>query len=436
MKIQDLAKKSICILGYGREGKAMVKALEEFAPTCEITIADQNEQLEIAETKHWKQTGTSWLENLEKFDVLIKSPGIPFNAQLEARSSKLTSSTQIFLDSIEGSGALVIGITGSKGKSTTASLLHAILQEAGKHSVLVGNIGEPAIAHIADAKPGTLFVMEMSSYQLADLTKSPHIAVVTSFFPEHLDYHKNEEHYMEAKKNIARYQQEDDTIFFAANSPKASAIAQEGKGRTIPFDLDACPIPIEETHLIGNHNVSNIAAAATVARTLGIGQSTIVKAIKAFHGLPHRLESLGIMKGIEWIDDSISTTPQSTMAALDALGNRVHTLLLGGQDRGYDFTPLAERLMGSAVQTAILFPGSGPRIRAAIEKTQSAITLLDAGSMQEAVALAKEHTQSLEARSSKLEAPMVLLSPASPSYGMFKNFEERGEAFRRCATAL
>lgn len=428
MNIADLNGKNVCVLGYGREGKAMVKALEHYAPGCEITIADRDERLKTHDSQHWMQVGTGWLENLRKFDVLIKSPGIPPFPEFTVAGSRLTSSTQIFLDTIEEQSVTVIGVTGSKGKSTTASLIHAILQAGGKNVHLTGNIGDPAIAHLAEAVPGAVFVLEMSSYQLMDLKKSPHIAVVTSFFPEHLDYHGSLDQYLEAKKHITRFQGPEDIVFFCADAPGAAEIAKEGNGRKIPFSMLDSPVSIEETHLIGRHNLQNIAAACAVADLFSIPMKKVIRAVKEFEGLPHRLEHLGTIGGIEWIDDAISTTPESTIAALDALGDRVHAIILGGQDRGYDFSGLAQRLAQSSVKIAILFPGSGPRIREAIEATSASIRLFDAASMEEAVCIAKE-----QAQSSTLETPpIVLLSTASPSYGMFKNFEEKGMAFRQC----
>ncbi|MFH1444578.1 MAG: UDP-N-acetylmuramoyl-L-alanine--D-glutamate ligase [Candidatus Peregrinibacteria bacterium] len=428
MKITELAGKSICILGFGREGQAMLKALEEHAPGCEITVADKDEAVTLpAGSAHWLQVGSGWLHNLEKFDVLIKSPGIPPLPELKVHSAKLITSTQIFFDSIASSEATVVGITGSKGKSTAASLIHTILKTAGKKSVLVGNIGEPAIAHIADAAPDTIFVMELSSYQLMDLTVSPPIAVVTAFFPEHLDYHGSVEAYKEAKKHITRFQKKEDTVFFAFDSAGAQEIAEESKGRRIPFSTADAPLAIEETHLVGTHNLSNIAAAFLVCRELKVSTDVSIAATRSFAPLPHRLQSLGMRHDIEWVDDSISTTPQSAIAALDALGDRVATIILGGQDRGCDFTPLAKRLARSKVQSVILLPKSGKRIREALEKTKTQARIFDAKTMEEAVTLAKQRSTSYKLPATSY--PIVLLSPASPSYGSFKNFEERGECF-------
>ena len=421
----------------------MVAALEEYAAGCRITIADENGELKIdpASSADFAaiQLGEDWLNGLDTFDVIIKSPGIPPNSRVTSNKSRVTSPTQIFFDTIKDSGALVIGITGSKGKSTTSSLIAHILNSQfsilNSKVFLIGNIGEPAISHIADAKKGTIFVMEMSSYQLMDLQTSPQIAVITSFFPEHLDYHGSVEAYQEAKMHITRFQTENDLVFFCATSYGATEIAKEGDGTKIPFSADDSPVSIEETNLIGTHNLSNIAGAFTVAMKLGISEEDAIAAIKTFQGLPHRLQSLGIHHEIEWIDDAISTTPESAIAALDALGDRVTTIILGGQDRGYDFGKLGNRIAESSVKTVILFPGSGPRIQKAIEDAKADVAFFDVTSMEEAVTIAKKEARSQKPVLSKTEGleahPIVLLSPASPSYGMFKNFEEKGDCFKK-----
>ncbi len=423
MHIENLNGKSVCILGYGREGQAMVKAIEEFAPEAKLTIADQNEKIEI-EGKYGQQLGMGWLENLEKFDVIIKSPGIPPQPQFKAVQPKITSSTQIFLDTIADSKALTIGITGSKGKSTTTALLYQILKTDDKDAHLVGNIGEPAIAHIKDAKKNAIFVMEMSSYQLMDLNVSPNIAVITSFFPEHLDYHGSLAAYKEAKSHITKFQNKEDVVFYNNSSENAYDLARISAGKQIPFFANEAPVALKETRLIGNHNLGNIAAAAAVAKHLGVPEAIIIATAKSFKGLPHRLQSLGVHHNIEWVDDAISTTPESTMAALEALNDRVAIIILGGQDRGNNFSELGRRIAESEIEHVILFPGSGPRIRKAIEDADAEVEFHEVDSIEDAVSIAKRMPLDMK-------QPICLLSTASPSYGMFKNFEEKGSSFAK-----
>ncbi len=425
MLLKNLNGKSICILGYGREGKAMVKALEAFAPQCAITIADNNADL-VVEGNHSKQVGEQWLQNLEKFDLIIKSPGIPPNilATSNPKLATVTNSTQIFLEEAAAGGAKVIGVTGSKGKSTTASLIYTILKEAGQNAFLVGNIGEPAIAHIKDIKTNTIFVQEMSSYQLMDCTVSPCIAVITSFFPEHLDYHGSLENYREAKSHVTQFQTENDYVIYDANSPGAEEIAKLSPGRRVAAHTEDLPLTSSDLLLKGEHNLRNAAIAFLTSRLLGVPERISIPVIQNFKGLPHRLQTLGIHHGIEWIDDAISTTPESTIAALDALSDRVVAIILGGQDRGNDFSALGARIAVSKIKTVILFPGSGPRIRKAIEDAKADVSFFEVETMEAAVAKAKT--------TNCTPPSIVLLSTASPSYGMFRNFEEKGDAFARC----
>lgn len=418
MRIQDLKGKTVCILGFGREGKAMLGALKTYAPDATVTVRDEKD-------------GADYLKSLEKYDVIIKSPGIPPKAEFAAVKKKMTSSTQIFFDSIKGSGALTIGVTGSKGKSTTSSLIYEILKADKRDVHLVGNIGEPSIAHIADAKPKTIFVIEMSSYQLMDLTVSPSIAVVTAIFPEHLDYHGSFEAYRDAKKNILRFQRAGDKAFYDV-LPGMLEVVDVGQGEKIPYEFEDCPVEIEETKLLGKHNCWNMAGARKVTESLGVPLKTIVATLKKFTGLPHRLQDLGTHHGIRWVNDSIATAPEPTIFGIEAMHWAIGSLILGGQDRGNDFTELGETIATyQNIQTAIVFPGSGPRIADAIanslkkhfskEEREHELNIYQAETMEMAVELAKHHTP---------KGMICLLSPASPSYGFFKNFEERGEKFK------
>jgi UDP-N-acetylmuramoyl-L-alanine---L-glutamate ligase len=427
MLLRDLQGKTVCILGFGKEGKAALEAIEREAPTAEVTIADENADVKVENAKHWLQTGTGWLKNLEKFDVVIASPGIPPLAELEAIGEKLSNATQIFLDEAKARGAIVIGITGSKGKSTTTSLITAALTVGGKDVVLAGNIGLPALAELPKVKQGTVVVLEMSSYQLRLITTSPHIAVITSFFPEHLDYHGSLEAYFDAKTNIAKFQKEKDLVIYSDQSTAVKDMASRSHGKKILVTPDSCPLPLEQTKLLGAHNRENLALAFTAATFAGVDRDACMKAFIEFSPLPHRLQSLGMHHGIHWIDDAISTTPESTIAALDALGDNVITVILGGQDRGLDFGKLGRRIAASKVRTVILFPETGERIRDAIAIAHADVCFQPVTNMPDAIQAALKHTE---------QGKICLLSTASPSYNMFKNFEEKGDKFREAILAL
>ncbi len=425
MRIQDLTGKKILMLGYGKEGHSVVLALKAAGIDVPVSVTDRypDEPVMVREIRGEKESKPKALTSLSDYDIIIKSPGIPPNDELTALGTKVTSATQLFFDTVAETGAVIVGVTGSKGKSTTSTLIHDILKAAGKDVYLVGNIGKPSLDYLPHAKPGAIFVHELSSYQLLSLSVSPPVAVVTSFFPEHLDYHGSLEAYRDAKAHVARFQKPEDIIFYCGESEGATWIANQGPAKKVPFSATDCPVTIEETHLLGRHNLSNMGGAAKAAAHFGIGPDVCAGVFREFRGLPHRLQSLGVQDGIEWVDDAISTTPESAIAALDSLGDRVVTMILGGQDRGNDFTGLAKRIKDSSVRTVIVFPGSGPRIREAIGDAQADVCFHNAPTMEDAVSWARRST---------MEGKICLLSTASPSYNMFKNFEEKGDVFRKC----
>ena len=410
MRIAELNGKRVAILGYGREGQAMEKALGGLAPGCAFEIRDQRD-------------GPDYLNELDAFDVLIKSPGIPpgnIPANVRAR---VTNSTQIFLDTVaDAGGVLVIGVTGTKGKSTVASLIHAMLKAAGKDAELVGNIGEPAIAHVschpeeppseASRRKNKFFVQEMSSYQLENMRSSPPVAVITSFFPEHLDYHGPLEAYREAKTNIVRFQKPGDAVLYH-DDPAVRRIADASPGKKIPVTAADAPVPVAQTHLLGKHNRANIALAFTTARHLGVPEETAVAAIRAFRGLPHRLQDLGVRRSIRWIDDALSTIPESAAAAIEALGRDTATIIIGGKDRGTDPAPLWRAIARSRICTVIALGETGKHFPEAVA----------ARTMDEAVRIAVARTP---------EGRTCLLSPGASSYDLFKDYEDKGEQFRQC----
>ncbi|MBI2056232.1 MAG: UDP-N-acetylmuramoyl-L-alanine--D-glutamate ligase [Candidatus Sungbacteria bacterium] len=404
MLLRDLKNKNILILGYGVEGQSTMRFLKHvLSRQCTVDIADQ-------------KNGPDYLEKQKNYDLVIRSPGIP--KSLVTRPS--TTATNIFFANTKG---ITVGITGSKGKSTTASLLHAFLHAGGLPVRLVGNIGNPMLdALIERNTPEDIFVCELSSYQLDDIEYSPHISLILNFFPEHMDYHGGVRNYWDAKKRITAKAAGKDYFVYNPEYSKLTELARRTKARAVPF-IAEMPFPEEDIPLIGVHNRGNIRAAATVALLFNISYSAMSDALKKFKPLPHRLESVGIFNGIAFYDDAISTTPESAIAAIRSLPN-IGTIFLGGKDRGYDFSALAREIITAHIENIVLFPESGVKIKEALEKTKEKIpNILETLSMKEAVHFAYERTN---------QGAVCLLSSASPSYSLWKNFEEKGNDFQNC----
>jgi UDP-N-acetylmuramoylalanine--D-glutamate ligase len=355
------------------------------------------------------------LEKQHEFDITVRTPVIPHEKVVR----QCTTATQLFF--AEVGRERIIGVTGSKGKSTTATLLYRMLQKAGMTVRLVGNIGTPALFAITTEPPreDEIFVFELSSYQLEDLDVSPHFAVVTSLFPEHLDHHKTLEAYFAAKKNIINFQDDHDLFVFAEEFPQLERWAEDTNGGAVA--LTRLPFAIENKALRGSHMSVNAELAYTVGVLFGLSVSDGKEVIETFEGLPHRLQYIGTFSGIAFYDDSISTTPESAIAGIRAIGN-VDTMILGGVDRGYDFSLLEKEVRSQGIRNVILFPESGEHMFA----SEDGLNILHTSNMDEAVQFAYANTQ---------EGKSCLLSPAAPSYNLFTNFEERGKAFVKAVKA-
>jgi UDP-N-acetylmuramoyl-L-alanine---L-glutamate ligase len=285
----------------------------------------------------------------------------------------------------------------------------------------------PMIDFLPQAKPGNTFVIELSSYMLEPLRRSPEIAVVTSFFPEHLDRHGSVESYWAAKKNIAAWQKPEDAVFYNVKYPECKELADASPGHKFPFEPDDFPLDVTMTKFIGDHNRSNLAAAFKVATYLGVPEGLALTALRATDPLPHRLQNLGLHAGIEWVNDSIATAPEATLAALDALGEKIETIFLGGFDRGYDFGELANRLaMSEHIKHIVFFPTTGERIKELLPAGTHK-DIFETSDMEKAVQWAVVRTS---------PGNIALLSCASPSFNLYKDFNLRGEAFMKAVNHL
>jgi len=392
-----LGMRSALILGYGTEGRSTEAYMRTKYPALELGIADQSD-------------GALYTEKQHAYDITIKTPSIP--KETVVRQS--LSATALFFAEIPA--VQIIGVTGSKGKSTTATLIYRMLQEAKIPARLVGNIGISALESLLQkkAEADEVFVFELSSYQLEDLDVSPHRAVVTSLFPEHLDHHGSLEAYYAAKRNIVQFQQADDAFIYADGFPELERWAEESRAHAVK--AQPLPFVFENPSLRGEHMKQNVGLAYEVAKQLGVTQEQAVKVVVSFEGLPHRLQHIGTHEEIAFYDDSISTTPESAIAGIRALKD-VDTIILGGVDRGYAFAQLESELRSSGVRNIVLFPESGKKMLS----SEEGFCVLHTSSMEEAVQFAYAHTQ---------KGKSCLLSPAAPSYNLFKNFEARGEAFK------
>ena len=417
--------KRVLILGLGREGRSTLEILKRIP--CTIAISDKNLTVTGDIKSYELYSGENYLSCLDSYDIIMKSPGIAlFNNISDETKAKITSQTDLLLRYCKNR---IIGITGTKGKSTTSSLTCHILKNCGIDAVLIGNIGIPPLERIDDFKEDTVIVCEMSCHQLEYVKASPNIAVLLNVFEEHLDHYVDFGAYKAAKENIYKYQTENDTLIINKALLKDD-IKSEIVTASLTEEADICLkdnllIIGEEsfeadkirTKLIGRHNLYNIGIAVYIAKKLGCKNDDIFEAVSIFTGLTHRLEEIGVFGGVHYINDSISTCPSTAIAAVNAF-DKTDTLIIGGMDRGIDYTELIDFINQSDIDNIILLPNSGYRIFDRLDGIKR--NIVKAENMEEAVKTAKKETKY-----------RCILSPAAASYGFYKNFEERGEHFRK-----
>jgi len=436
MKLDGLKNKKVLILGFEREGMDNFRFLRKVFPEKILGIADQLEFGQLSEKAQKLiqdekcsrlirlHLGRNYLKALKNYDVIIKSPGIPFKELSKSDFDylkKITTQTEIFFDNCPGK---IVGITGTKGKSTTASLIYKILKRGGTKAHLVGNIGKPVLNLLFSATPNDVYIYELSSHQLYNLKKSPHIAVFLNIYQEHLDYYRNFNEYVRAKANITRYQNENDYLVYNSQDKIVREIAKKSKAKKIPIPANYEFLMNIRIPLVGKFNLKNIMAAVAVGKIFGLPPLKIAKTIENFKPLPHRLEYIGIHKGIKFYNDSLSTIPETTIAALDGLGNNVETIFLGGFDRGISFKNLAKRILKSKIKNLILFPATGERIWREIVslKRKNKFRAFLVQNMKDAVKLAYQYTR---------KGKICLLSCASTSFSIFRDYKEKGNLFKK-----
>lgn len=434
MNIDELkpifAGKRCAILGMGREGRVWLELLQSLGVCAEIAAADIKPQ-EIAGVTGLY--GEDYLERAAEYDLILQSPGVIIKDRYDERTkAKILTQTELLL---RLRPCRVIGVTGTKGKSTTSSLIAHFLTACGINNMLIGNIGVPPLARLSEMNADMVAVCEMSCHQLEFARHSPDTAVLLNIFPEHLDHYVSFEAYAAAKRNIYRHQRAGDVciinadcvedapagrLLTAALGKRADVCADNGSVFVCGREISAREI---RTQLRGRHNLYNIAVALAAAQTVGADTDRCLASLPDFKGLEHRLEFVAEKNGVEYINDSICTIPEAAVAAVKAFDGGADCLILGGMDRGIPYDVLGDFLNTGAVANVILLPDSGKRIGALV--TNPAVNLVYADNMEQAVAQA--------ARVARLR---VILAPASASYGFYKNFEERGRHFKALVQAL
>ena len=411
MDIKELKDKKVLIVGFGKEGKDTLDFLHGLFPEKKIGIADKREDLvPIKDTE--LHLGGDYLKSITEYDVIIKSPGVPtsFITPYLKDGTLVTSQTIIFLENVKGQ---IIGIGGTKGKSTTSSLIFDMLLKQGIDVALIGNIGEPVLKHLTNDGPNKLYVYEMSSFQLETVKRSPQIAVVLNLYRDHLDHHENMEEYSKAEFKIAEFQTKDDILIFNETDPAVKEMAEKSIAKKMPFDPKRDPLGIRKDITVP------VEVLLHIAKIFEISNDDVVEAIKRFKPLPHRLEYLSERSGIKFYDDSAATIPEATISAIDKMGDDLDTMIVGGVDKGFDLRKLSERISASPIRNLIIFPETGESVARMVSRK---IKVFPAKNMEEAVSIAFNVTKKGKA---------CLLSPAASSFNMFKSYMERGELFKR-----
>ena len=446
MRSRELGGRSVGLWGFGREGRASLAALTaQPVPPREIVIVTDAPPVDAeraaAASVPWLH-GAEGVGRLCTLDVVVRSPGISRyreDAQRVAAATRVTTATNLWF--AEHVGELIIAVTGSKGKSTTSSLIDHLARAAGLRTVLAGNIGVPLLEHLHPRPAPDLWVLELSSHQTSDLEWSPRIGVLLNLYREHLDWHRSEERYIEDKLNLFAHRRDGVAVLNREDlGTQARADRLPGRhvwfgdaagyhtdGRSIIWRAERL-ISSDRLQLRGRHNLLNACAALTALEAAGVEVRSWVSALSGFHPLRHRLEPVGEAGGVSYVNDSIATIPEAAVAALDALEGRPVVLIAGGFDRGQDHAALVRRCRPErGVLAVVTLPPSGDRLAADLAQAAGSAPVVAAAGLDEAVRLARRWSR---------PGSVVLLSPAAASYGAFRDFEARGDAFRAVVAGL
>lgn len=423
----------IVILGFGMEGQSSLRYFKTSGWNHPISVADQNPDIQnhalIKQYGIETISGSAYLEQLTEKDFIIKSPGIPLYKIRPDLNSH--SQTSLFLEKF---GSQTIGITGTKGKSTTSTMMYQILQAQKKNALLVGNIGQPAFDLIPKINDDTIIVYELSAHQLQCVDYGPRMAILLNLMPEHLDYFKDVTSYYQSKLNIFRSQSSDAFQFISTQAQMLTAEANSSNqahqtllnSEGLFLNDRLLMQPTDLKYLIGAHHLDNIQALLELSIYLKLDLDQSCETIRNFQPLPHRQEFLGEKSGVRFVNDSISTIPQSAIQAIKAIG-KVDYLILGGLDRGIDYNDLAEYLGNHSFKKVYFLGKAGKSILRELRENEIFMHFRFQWN---------EKLQDIREELLQIKSGTVLLSPAAASYDAFKNFEERGDYFREIFNEL
>lgn len=423
----------IAILGFGVEGQDAARYF--LGQKSKRIVAFDKSPVENLPASDYQKKGVEFIcgpdylkDGLKGFDYIVRSPGVyrylPEIVEAEKQGSKVTSNTQLFFEESE---ANIIGITGTKGKGTTARMLQLALEAGGKKTLLLGNIGTPMLDRIPDADTFDWVILELSSFQLIDLPYSPPIAVVTNIATDHLNWHKDREEYIHSKKNLWKGQKPTDWVVLNKDDKTCRELAKTAPGHVVWFTAEdmksrgSLGVP-------GKHNLANAAAALAAAKIVGVEEETAWEGICRFRGFEHRLEEVSQVNGVIYINDSAATTPEASAAALESFTGRAIILIAGGSLKGVTFDKFAQSVVDNNVKAVFLISESAKEIKHELEKVGfrgEIITGVE--NMENIVSQAKDKANS---------GDIVLLSPACASFGLFKDYKDRGEKFKKAAKSL
>ena len=414
--------KRILIAGFGREGKSTLRFLQTFMPDAMVGIADKNESAfqDIDKERYNLHSGDDYLSAASDYDIVIKTPGISLK-DVDIDISLISSQTDLFLEAYHNQ---VIGVTGTKGKSTTSSLIYHLLKESGNDVILAGNIGIPILDCVSNINERTIIVYELSAHQLQFINRSPHVGILLNVFEEHLDHFGTFEKYKDAKINVLRYMDYSDVAVVNQSivNSQQSTVAKHCVDFE-SYDFDDYNIDWNEIPLLGEHNKRNVKAALCACQSYGLSIENLIPHLYTFKSLEHRQEFVGVFNGVKFFNDSISTIPQATIAALQTIKN-VNILLLGGFDRGIDYEPLVAYLKENPLPYILITGQAGQTIKTKLQDAEYKGIILKYTDMESAFAVIEKLANS---------GDVCLLSPAAASYDRYKNFEERGRVFKELA---